>query len=133
MSIIKINSKSTLIVIILGLIGGLTLIMASRWSTIGRVQILPYPLVLIVTSIIVYYFDCINFNFRTLFLTNFGVFLFMTTILYLFLNFYIIETIKLNFWGHFWRLGLLIIIGVVSSLFTAGLFNAILSKNLRIK
>ncbi len=104
-----------------GIIGGLFLILAIFISTKGLIHISPYPLILIASIITV-----INKNlagakniFRRLFTAGFISFLIMSVILSAYISLFINPNSGITLYGYSWRLGVILLIGCISSVLLA--------------
>jgi len=100
-----------------GIIGGVILIIVTNYSTNGYLQISPYPFLLILSILSINHSSKSKIAFNKLFITGLLTFLIMTVFLYLYIILLINPGSKISFWGHLWRIHLMIAIGSVSSFF----------------
>jgi hypothetical protein len=98
-----------------GLLGGALLVLTSTIFDKGLLEILPYPIILILTFIT--FKPQTENKFQTLFLTGVLTFAIMSIIPYL--NIVLVQkpgAVNINALGHLWRLGLILGIGGICSL-----------------
>jgi hypothetical protein len=107
------NSVSTSI--FWGLVGGMALIITSRLFDKGLLEILPYPVILIIAFLS--FRPPLYKRFLSFFLSGLSTFVIMSIVLYLYII--TIENpaaiINTDFLGYFWRLGLMTSIGALAS------------------
>lgn len=99
-----------------GVIGGISLILATRLTTNGPLQISPYPFLLIAAILTVALSDKSQITFSKLFITGLLTYIIMTLSLYLYILNFVNPNSAINISGHLYRLGIMIGVGILSSL-----------------
>ena len=99
-----------------GIIGGISLIVATRLTTNGLLQISPYLFLLIAATLTIALSDKSKISLSKLFITGLLTFIIMTLFLYLYILKFVNPNSGINTLGHLWRLGIMIGIGIISSL-----------------
>ena len=99
-----------------GVIGGISLILATRLTTNGPLQISPYPFLLIAAILTVALSDKSQITLSKLFITGFLTYIIMTLSLYLYILNFVNPNSAINISGHLYRLGIMIGVGILSSL-----------------
>ena len=99
-----------------GIIGGIALILATQLTTNGPLQISPYPPLLIAAILTIAIADKSKITFRKLFITGLLTFGIMTLFLYFYILIFVNPNSGITIQGHLWRLGLMALIGSISSL-----------------
>ena len=112
-------ASSTLTGIFWGVLGGISLIVVTQLTTNGPLQISPYPFLLIAAILTIAFSDKSKITLSKLFITGLLTFVIMTLFLYLYIINFVNPNSGINAVGHLWRLGLMIGIGVLSSLFVS--------------
>ena len=102
--------------LIWGVIGGISLIVATRLTTNGILQISPYPFLLIAAILTIALSNKSKIAFNKLFITGFLTFITMTLFLYLYILNFVNPNLGIDTLGHLWRLGTMIGVGIISSL-----------------
>lgn len=104
----------------LGTIGGMLLIISSRFFDNGYYEILPYPIILILTFILFKPQEAKKFV--QLFITGTLTFLTMSCISYLQIIFVENPNVEISSFGHLWRIGMILGMGMLSSLILSSFF-----------
>ena len=99
-----------------GIIGGISLILATRLTTNGPLQISPYPFLLIAAILTIALSDKSQITLSKLFITGFLTYIIMTLSLYLYILNFVNPNSAINISGHLYRLGIMIGVGILSSL-----------------
>ena len=99
-----------------GVIGGISLILATRLTTNGPLQISPYPFLLIAAILTVALSDKSQITLSKLFITGLLTYIIMTLSLYLYILNFVNPNSAINVSGHLYRLGIMISVGILSSL-----------------
>lgn len=99
-----------------GIIGGVSLIVTTRFIRNGPLQISPYPFLLIASILTIALSDKSEISLSKLFITGLLTFIIMTLFLYLYLIKFVNPNSGIDMLGHLWRLGLMLGIGIISSL-----------------
>ena len=99
-----------------GIIGSISLIVATHLTTNGPLQISPYPFLLIAAILTTAILDKTNIKLSKLFITGFLTYIIMTIALYFYIHNFVNPNSSINVLGHLWRLGIMIGVGVASSL-----------------
>ena len=99
-----------------GVIGGISLILATRLTTNGPLQISPYPFLLIAAILTVALSDKSQITLSKLFITGLLTYIIMTLSLYLYILNFVNPNSAINISGHLYRLGIMIGVGILSSL-----------------
>ena len=99
-----------------GVIGGISLILATRLTTNGPLQISPYPFLLIAAILTIALSDKSQITLSKLFITGFLTYIIMTLSLYLYILNFVNPNSAINISGHLYRLGIMIGVGILSSL-----------------
>lgn len=102
-----------------GIIGGISLIIATRLTTNGLYQISPFPFLLVGAILTIALSDKSKITLRKLFITGFLTFIIMTLFLYLYILNFINPNSGIDILGHLWRVGVIVAAGVISSLFVS--------------
>lgn len=98
-----------------GIIGGISLIVATQLTTNGPEQISLYPFLLIAAIVTMALSDKPGIMFGKLFKTGFLTFMIMTVILYCYIITFISPHSGINWFGHLWRIAFMIGVGALSS------------------
>ena len=108
--------SSTATGIFWGIIGGIGLIIASKLTTSGPLQVSLYVPILIAAILSIKYSYKSKASFKELFTT--GLIAFMVMSLFLYLNIILVENPQnaIMFFGHAWRLLFMLAVGILSSL-----------------
>ena len=108
--------SSTATGIFWGIIGGIGLIIASKLTTSGPLQVSLYVPILIAAILSIKYSYKSKASFKELFTT--GLIAFMVMSLFLYLNIILVENPQngIMFFGHTWRLLFMLAVGILSSL-----------------
>ena len=99
-----------------GIIGGISLILATRLTTNGPLQISPYPFLLIAAILTIALSDKSQITLSKLFITGFLTYIIMNLSLYLYILNFVNPNSAINISGHLYRLGIMIGVGILSSL-----------------
>jgi hypothetical protein len=99
-----------------GIIGGISLIVATRLTTNGPLQISPYPFLLTISILTIAFSDKARITLRRLFVTGLLSFMTMTLFLYFYILYFINPNSGISWQGHLWRLGMMVGIGILVSL-----------------
>ena len=99
-----------------GVIGGISLILATRLTTNGPLQISPYPFLLIAAILTIALSDKSQITLSKLFITGLLTYIIMTLSLYLYILNFVNPNSAINISGHLYRLGIMIGVGILSSL-----------------
>ena len=107
--------SSTATGIFWGIIGGIGLIIASKLTTSGPLQVSLYVPILIAAILSIKYSYKSKASFKELFTT--GLIAFMVMSLFLYLNIILVENPSngILFLGHAWRLLFMLAVGIISS------------------
>ena len=98
-----------------GVIGGVSLIVATRFTSNGLLQISPYPFLLIAAILTIAFSDRYKITLGKLFITGFLTFMIMTLFLYLYIICFVNPNSGIDLIGHLWRIAMMIGIGVFAS------------------
>jgi hypothetical protein len=109
-------ANKTLTGLFWGIIGGISLVVASKITTNGPLQITPYPFLLFAAVITIALSDKSKITINQLFITGLLTFMTMSLCLYLYVLYVINPSFDINIWGHLWRLAIMIGAGIISSL-----------------
>ncbi len=99
-----------------GIIGGVSLIVTTRFIRNGPLSISPYPFLLIASILTIALSHKSKISLSKLFITGLLTFIIMTLFLYLYLIKFVNPNSGIDMLGHLWRLGLMLGIGIISSL-----------------
>ena len=102
-----------------GIIGGISLIIATRLTTNGLLQISPFPFLLVGAILTIALSDKSKITLHKLFITGFLTFIIMSLFLYLYILNFINPNSGIDILGHLWRVGVIVAAGVISSLFVS--------------
>jgi hypothetical protein len=98
-----------------GLIGGVSLIIATIFSTNGYLQIVPYFFILYAAVLTTKYIYKSKVSFLAIFKSGLFAFVISSVVLYA----YLLTVVNLNsgitFVGHLWRFGIIVGMGIISS------------------
>ena len=99
-----------------GVIGGISLIVATRLTTNGPLQVSPYPFLLIAAILTIALSDKSHITLSKLFITGLLTYVIMTFSLYLYIQNFVNPNSTINVLGHLWRIGIMMGVGIFSSL-----------------
>ena len=99
-----------------GVIGGISLIVATRLTTNGPLQVSPYPFLLIAAILTIALSDKSHITLSKLFITGLLTYIIMTFSLYLYIQNFVNPNSTINVLGHLWRIGIMMGVGIFSSL-----------------
>jgi hypothetical protein len=98
-----------------GLIGGISLIIATILTTNGYLQIVPYFFILSAAVLTTKYIDKSNVNFLDLFKSGLFAFVISSVFLYVYILTVVNPNSGMTFIGHMWRFGVIVGMGMISS------------------
>jgi hypothetical protein len=98
-----------------GLIGGLSLIIATIFTTNGYLQVVPYFFILCAAILTTKYIDKSKVNFLDLFMSGFFAFIVSSLVLYAYIFTVVNPNPGITFIGHMWRFGVIVGLGIISS------------------
>ena len=99
-----------------GVIGSISLIVATRLTTNGPLQVSPYPFLLIAAILTIALSDKSHITLSKLFITGLLTYIIMTFSLYLYIQNFVNPNSTINVLGHLWRIGIMMGVGIFSSL-----------------
>jgi hypothetical protein len=115
MTIKHYSANITLTSIFWGIVGGISLIVATRLTTNGPLQCSPYPFILIAAILTIALSEKSKITLRRLFIAGFNTFMIMSIMLYLFIIGIINPNSSIDLGGHLWRIVFMIAAGIFSS------------------
>ena len=98
-----------------GVIGGLSLIIASISTTNGYLQVVPYFFILCAAILTTKYVDKSKVSFTELFKSGFWAFIVSSLFLYVYVLTVVNPNSGISFLGHMWRFGFIIGLGIIGS------------------
>lgn len=119
MTIKQTFKNPAIIGLIYGLIGGIALVVVFDTTKIIYLQIMPYPLIVIISIITIALLDKSAITLKRLFLTGIAAYLLMSIIFYLYLTTSINPNSNITIVGHLWRWAIIVGIGIASVLLTS--------------
>lgn len=99
-----------------GIIGGLSLIIATIFTTNGYLQIVPYFFILCAAVLTTKYIYKADVNFQVLFISSFFAFIISSVFLYAYLLTVVNPNSEVTFIGHMLRFAIIAGMGLISSL-----------------
>jgi hypothetical protein len=98
-----------------GVIGGLSLIVATISTTNGYLQVVPYFFILCAAILTTKYVDKSKVNFTDLFKSGFFAFIISSLFLYAYIFTIVNPNSEITFIGHMWRFGVIVGLGIICS------------------
>ena len=98
-----------------GITGGLSLIIASISTTNGYLQVVPYFFILCASVLTTKHVDKSKAGFIDLFKSGVFAFIISSLVLYAYLLTVVNPNSGISLFGHMWRFGFIIVLGVISS------------------
>ena len=115
MTIQTLFAKPSVTGIFWGLIGGISLIIATILTTNGYLQIVPYFFILSAAVLTTKYIDKSKVTFLELFRSGLFAFVISSIFLYAYILTVVNPNSGITFIGHMWRFGVIVGIGMISS------------------
>jgi hypothetical protein len=119
MTIKQTFKNPAIIGLIYGLIGGIALVVVFDTTKIIYLQIMPYPLIVIISIITIALLDKSAITLKRLFITGITAYLLMSIIFYLYLTTSINPNSNITIVGHLWRWAIIVGIGIASVILTS--------------
>jgi len=98
-----------------GVIGGLSLIIATIITTNGYLQVVPYFFILCAAILTTKYVDKSKVSFTELFKSGFWAFIVSSLFLYIYVLTVVNPNSGISFIGHMWRFGVIVGLGIIGS------------------
>lgn len=114
-----------------GLIGGIAFLAVLRITTIILLQFLPFPFIVIASTLAIALAEKSAITFKRLFITGFVAFMTMTIVVYICFFYFSITTDTgpyITALGHLWRISAMTGIGIVSALLTSLIIKAVVKQ-----
>ena len=119
MTIKQTFKNPAIIGLIYGLIGGIALVVVFDTTKIIYLQIMPYPLIVIISITTIALLDKSAITLKRFFLTGITAYLLMSIIFYLYLTTSINPNSNITIVGHLWRWAIIVGIGIASVILTS--------------